>query len=86
MVGPQEKVGLPFGRRVEDLFSHSWRPEPTSRLVWIRKPGVMGCEEFPARFDEVRLWGSRARRVVRVPPPPPLPRSFVSAVREGEMR
>ena len=46
----------------------------------------MGCEEFPARFDEVRLWGSRARRVVRVPPPPPLPRSFVSAVREGEMR
>jgi hypothetical protein len=48
---------------------------------------VMGAQEFPARPDEIRKFGGRARRVSRVPTrPPPLVHSFVAAVRSRTMR
>ena len=77
--------GLAFGRSVEDIFAHSWHVEPRSRWVWMRKPAIAGDAEYPARVEEVRREGWRARRLVRTHPPPPLTKSFASALSSGEM-
>lgn len=50
-------------------------------------PKAHGCggQEYPARKDEIKIFGWRARRVFRVSPAPPLSKSFAEIVREGEM-
>jgi hypothetical protein len=45
----------------------------------------MGAQEYPARADEVRREGWRARRVTRVNLPPPLTQSFAATVKKPEM-
>jgi hypothetical protein len=74
-----------FGRSIGDLFGHSWRPSPVWKWVWIAKPVGMGGDEHPARPEEIRREGWCARRVVRVPSPSPLHKSFAAAAGAREM-
>jgi hypothetical protein len=74
-----------FGHSMEDLFNHSWRPIRKNKWIWVSKPMVMGGQEYPARADEVRREGWRARRVTRVNLPPPLTQSFAATVKKPEM-
>ncbi|CAL5084352.1 unnamed protein product [Urochloa decumbens] len=79
-------TGPPFGSCVEDIFAHSWRPILESKWIWVPKPVLLGGISFPARSEEIRREGWRAKRLTRVPPPRPIDRSFACAVREGKMR
>lgn len=46
---------------------------------------MVGIKGFPATDAQVRRYGGSARRVVRVPPPQPLSRSFASVVSGRDM-
>lgn len=75
----------PFGRSVADIFTHSWRDEPRSYWVWIPKHAGIGDKGYPVTKAQIAREGWKARQLVRVPPPKPLTKSFVSVLREGEM-
>jgi hypothetical protein len=79
------RVKETFGRSIGDLFGHSWRPSPVWKWVWIAKPVGMGGDEHPARPEEIRREGWCARRVVRVPSPSSLHKSFAAAAGAREM-
>jgi hypothetical protein len=46
---------------------------------------VQGAAEYLAPPDEIKRLGWKARRLVRVRPPPPLTQSFAERVRSSEM-
>jgi hypothetical protein len=77
--------GNRFGRSLDDIFNHSWRPTRKEVWIWVAKPMVVGAQEYPARPEEIRREGWRARRVFRVKQPPPLVRSYAATVREVGM-
>ena len=60
-----------FGHSIGDLFGHSWQADSGPRWIWIPKPALLGEEGYPARLDEIRREGWRARKVFRVRLPPP---------------
>ncbi|CAN6315420.1 unnamed protein product [Urochloa humidicola] len=74
-----------FGRSIEDIFCHSWRAERKAIWIWVPKPALLGEEGFPARAEEIRREGWKAKRVVRVRSPPPISRSFASVVQGEKM-
>ena len=74
------RVGLTH----EAIHFHSWRPSAPCWL-WISKASAAAGVGFPARQEEVHRFGHLARCVRRVGPPPPLSRSFASALKEGRM-
>ncbi|CAN6302031.1 unnamed protein product [Urochloa humidicola] len=74
-----------FGRSIEEIFNHSWRACGGSEWIWIPKPALLGERGFPARSEEIRREGWKARRLFRVHPPPPITKDFVSVVKGGEM-
>ena len=84
-VHPDVRERNSFGRLIGDLFDHSWRVDLGPCWIWIPKPATLGEVGYPARPEEIRREGWRARRVVRVRPPPPLPKSFASAVESKPM-
>jgi hypothetical protein len=77
--------GSRFGRSIDKVFNHSWRPEPAERWIWVSKPMVQGVAEYPASLDEIKRFGWKARKLVRVRPPPPLTDTFAERVRSGDM-
>jgi hypothetical protein len=77
--------GNRFGRSLDDIFNHSWRPTRKEVWIWVAKPMMVGAQEYPARPEEIRREGWRARRVFRVKQPPPLVRSYAATVREVGM-
>jgi hypothetical protein len=68
----------------EEIHAHSWRPCGPSWL-WISKASAVAGTGYPARPDEILRLGHRAKRVRRIPAPPPLQKSFVEAVRGAAM-
>lgn len=46
--------GTRFGRDVEDIFDHLWRPNPVARWVWIPKLVTSNRAEYPARPEEIK--------------------------------
>lgn len=80
--GPsRSNTGLPFGRSITDLFTHSWRDEPISKWNWIPKLAVLGEVGFPAHRE-----GWKARRLARVPPLLPFTKSFANTLQSKKMR
>ena len=66
----RENIGGPFGRRMEDLFSHSWSPgQKNDRCVWKPMPTWVGEEEYPAQWEEMRRGAHLAKKIARVRPP-----------------
>jgi hypothetical protein len=63
---------------MEDIFNHSRRAARESNWVWIAKPIALGGEEFPARPDEIRREGGRAKRLFRIHPPPPTRKTYAA--------
>ena len=73
------------------------RPEPTARVevrppapiyrwLWLPKGALDLSLGFPASPSQVRRLGHRSRRLRRSASPPPLTRSFATAVRMGSRR
>lgn len=68
-----------FGCNLEDLFSHSWKPEAKSG--WFRKPKPIwvGDALYPTSVEDVRRWGYSAKKIARVPEPKPLSKRVEAA-------
>jgi hypothetical protein len=74
------KGGKVLCRSMEDIFNHSRRAARESNWVWIAKPIALGGEEFPARPDEIRRDGGRAKRLFRIHPPPSTRKPYAAVV------
>ncbi|GJM99562.1 hypothetical protein PR202_ga16674 [Eleusine coracana subsp. coracana] len=83
--GPHDSKNGPFGRYIADVYAHSSRKEHIDRYVWVRKNATIGAQEYPASKIDILREGWRARKVSRVREPPPLAKSFASAVKIGAM-
>ena len=84
--GPDKEIPGAFGRSIEHIFDHSWRLELVkSTWLWIPKLAVLGEKGYPARQEEIRRWGWRARKLVRVKPLPPLIESFAEVTKSPAM-
>jgi hypothetical protein len=62
---------------MEDIFNHSRRAERASKWLWIAKSITLGRGEFPARPDEIRRDGWKAKRLIRIHPPPPIHKNYL---------
>lgn len=70
---------LNFGCSHVDIHAHSWRPLGP-KWVWVPKGSLDLETGYTASKGDIRRFGYFARKVRKIGPPPPLRRSFVSAV------
>jgi hypothetical protein len=67
----------------EAIYNHS-RRQPHAKWVWITRSSTVdkaGNLGYPASAEEVRRFGTRARKVFLRPPPSALQKSFAEAVK-----
>lgn len=77
-------LNLDMGFSHMGIHAHSWRPLGP-KWIWVPKDSLEVDLGYPASKEDIRRFGYAARKVRRVGPPPPLLRSFASAVGENNM-
>jgi len=84
--------GPKFGSNIQDLFSHSYLPpqkHPVSKTRWLWVEAARVWDEkaarYPARAEEVRRLGSRAKFLKKVTHPTIDSRFFVQVLRSSPM-